>query len=71
MGYLCGGWLLTKSASIALDQLAKDGTDSDYLNGKITCARFYVEQLLPRVHAHFAALKSGGATVMALTEEQF
>jgi hypothetical protein len=71
MGYLCGAWLLTKSAAIAQENLSKEGADSDFLNAKIISARFFTEQMLPRVSSLLVAMQSGGETVMAMSEEQF
>jgi alkylation response protein AidB-like acyl-CoA dehydrogenase len=71
MGYLCGGWLLTKSAAIAQRDLANEGADLEFLNAKIISARFFAEQMLPRVGALLAAMRSGGDTIMAMSEAQF
>jgi len=71
MGYLCGGWLLTKSAAIAQRDLANEGADLEFLNAKIISARFFAEQMLPRVGALLAAMHSGGDTIMAMSEGQF
>ncbi|MDO6515424.1 acyl-CoA dehydrogenase [Neptuniibacter sp. 2_MG-2023] len=71
MGYLCGAWLLTKSAAIAQENLSKEGANNDFLNAKIISARFFTEQMLPRVSSLLVAMQSGGETVMAMSEEQF
>lgn len=71
LGYLCGGWLMAKSAAIAEGKLGTPDTDKDFLESKIVCARFYAEQLLPRTGALLMAMKSGGEAVMALSEDQF
>ncbi len=71
LGYLCGGWLMAKSADIAYKQLGESDADAEYLNAKITCARFFAEQLLPRTVSLLKAMQAGGETVMALSEEQF
>lgn len=71
MGYLCGGWLLTKSAALAHEQLKEEGAATAFLEAKIISARFYAEQMLPRMQGLLPAMLSGGETVMALSEEQF
>ncbi len=71
MGYLCGGWLLTKSAMIAQTKLSQEGADSEFLQAKIVSARFFAEQMLPRIEGLLPALLSGGETTMLLKEEQF
>jgi len=71
MGYLCGGWLLTKSAIIAQTKLSQEGADSEFLQAKIVSARFFAEQMLPKIEGLLPALLSGGETTMLLKEEQF
>ena len=71
LGYLCGGWLLAKSASIAFEQLAGDEAGNEFLQAKIVSTRFYTEQLLPRVASLAAAMYAGADSTMALKEEQF
>ena len=71
LGYLCGGWLMVKSAAIAEGKLGAPDADKDFLESKIVCARFFAEQLLPRTGALLKAMQSGGEAVMALSEDQF
>lgn len=71
LGYLCGGWLLAKSADIAQKKASQPGADISFIEAKVTCARFFAEQLLPRTEGLLKALQSGGETVMSLSEEQF
>lgn len=71
LGYLCGGWLMLKSAAIAEKKLSLPDADKAFLESKIVCARFYAEQLLPRTGALLIAIKSGGESVMSLSEDQF
>ena len=70
-GYLCGGWMLAKSAGIALQIINAEGADKSFLHAKITTARFYCEQILPRVSALHKAVLSGADTTMKLQDEQF
>jgi len=71
LGYLCGAWLLLKSANIAQTKLAEPESDKAFLESKIVCTRFYVEQLLPRTAGLLSAILAGGEAVMQLSEEQF
>lgn len=71
LGYLCGGWLSVKSASIAQGKLADPNSDQPFLESKIVSTRFYVEQLLPRTSSLLSAIMAGGDAVMQLSEEQF
>ncbi|MCB1573054.1 MAG: acyl-CoA dehydrogenase C-terminal domain-containing protein, partial [Xanthomonadales bacterium] len=34
-------------------------------------ARFYFTRILPRIHAHGAAIRAGADTLMAMPESQF
>lgn len=70
-GYLCGGWLMARSALRAQALLDSGAGDARFLEAKCISARFYAEQLLPRVHALLSAVSGGSASIMALDEEQF
>ncbi|MDV7214038.1 acyl-CoA dehydrogenase C-terminal domain-containing protein, partial [Azotobacter beijerinckii] len=70
-GYLCGGWLMARSALRAQALLEAGGGDPQFLEAKLTTARFYAEHLLPRVHSLLAAVKAGSGSIMALADEQF
>ena len=50
-------------ALAAHGELAAGSSDTSYLQGKITSARFYAEQLLPTA-AGYAAQVSAGASVL-------
>ncbi|MGB0958399.1 MAG: acyl-CoA dehydrogenase, partial [Litorivicinus sp.] len=65
MGYLCGGWLMVKSARLAADA---EG-DPDFLQGKVHSSDFYCAQLLPRAAAHAASMVGGSRSVMAMPAE--
>lgn len=71
LGYLCGAWLLLKSAVIARKLAQYEGADQAFLESKIVCARFFIEQFLPRTSGYLQALQAGGETVMQLDEAQF
>ncbi|SIS95054.1 acyl-CoA dehydrogenase [Neptunomonas antarctica] len=71
LGYLCGGWLMLKSAAKALDLSLKPNADQTFLTAKQVSARFYCEHFLPRVAMHLHAMTAGSAAIMALDEEQF
>jgi alkylation response protein AidB-like acyl-CoA dehydrogenase len=69
-GTVAGGWLLAAGAVAAKAELANGG-DEKFLKAKITTARFYGEQILPRATSLKAAATAGGATVMAMEDEAF
>jgi hypothetical protein len=47
------------------------GHGAAFRDAKFATARFYFQRVLPRVQAHAAAVKAGGLSLMALTEEAF
>jgi 3-(methylthio)propanoyl-CoA dehydrogenase len=49
MGTLCGGWLMGRSWSAAERLRVSDAGDTAFLAAKQATARFYLDQLLPRV----------------------
>jgi alkylation response protein AidB-like acyl-CoA dehydrogenase len=70
LGTLCGGWQMARSAQIATEKLAGGTVDTDFYTAKVLSAKFYAEQALPRVSAHARSVRSGSATMMAITLEQ-
>lgn len=79
LGYLCGAWLMLRSAGKALalsvddgsDESASKSADHEFLTAKQVSARFYGEHFLPRVAMHLQTMKTGSAAIMALDVEQF
>lgn len=71
MGYLCGGWVMTNMAANAHEKVKLQKGDLEFLQSKIVTARFYCEQLLPRVESAITSIKAGSQTIMALSEDQF
>jgi len=70
-GYICGGWLMAKSAIKAQALVDAGEGDSDFLTAKLSTCRFYYDHFLPRIYSYFAIVKSGSNSIMALSEEQF
>ena len=71
MGYLCGGWVMGKSALKASQMLEAGNDDESFLEAKQVTAQFYFEHLLPRTLSYLATVKSGSESMMALDAEQF
>jgi alkylation response protein AidB-like acyl-CoA dehydrogenase len=71
LGYLCGGWMMGRSALKARERLDSGGADAAFLQAKLVTARFYGEHFLPRTGACLAAIEAGPESVMALSAEQF
>ncbi len=61
-GFVLGGWLLAKSAALALAR--RDHGEREFYQGKVETARFYMQQLLPRSLALARIVQSGAASVI-------
>ena len=70
-GTLCGGWRLNQSALIATRRLHDGDNDAEFLEAKVVTARYYAEQVLPRVALHAEQIRSGSGAIMALVEDHF
>jgi 3-(methylthio)propanoyl-CoA dehydrogenase len=72
-GTVVGGMLLAKGAAAA-QRLLDDGDtatfSADYLEARITVARFYAEQLLPQVHGLVGAVTAGADDLYELSPAQ-
>ncbi len=71
MGFLCGGWVMARSALKATQLLAEGSSDRGFLEAKNITAQFYFDHLLPRTGAYLAAIEAGSDSMMAMTEDQF
>jgi acyl-CoA dehydrogenase len=60
-GFVTGGWLLAKSAAIAIGRRA--GAEREFYEAKIATARFYAQQVLPRALALARIVQSGAPSV--------
>jgi len=70
-GYICGGWLMAKSALKAQSKLDAGEGDTDFLNTKLQTTHFYFDHLLPRIFSQIEIIKSGSNSIMSVAEEQF
>jgi len=62
-GLTAGGWMMAKSALVATKQLAAGQGEAEFLRGKLLCAHFYAEHLLPQVDSLAESMISGGPLV--------
>jgi len=60
-GFVAGGWLLAKSAALALAR--RGGAERDFYEAKLATARFYAQQVLPRALALSRIVQSGASSV--------
>ena len=73
VGDLLIGWLLLHQAEIALNALDADVGDRDraFYTGKVAVAKFFAENVLPRLSAERKITEAVDLTVMDLREEAF
>jgi alkylation response protein AidB-like acyl-CoA dehydrogenase len=73
VGDLFIGWMLLRGAEIALNALDGDVSerDRDYYAGKITAARFFARNVLPRLSAERKIIESVDLATMDLDEGAF
>ena len=71
LGTVIGGWQLARGALAAAAQIGTPGSDRAFLDTQVLMAKFYAEQVMPRALAHGAAMRTGSASIMALSVENF
>ena len=59
MGIVVTGWMWARMAKISL------GKDDELHKGKIMCARYWMERLIPECPMLLERIQAGSATVMA------
>ena len=69
-GYTILGYLWAKAANLAQSKIDA-GDNSDFYQAKVATANFYYAKILPRVEALEASILNGGASLSAMTEDQF
>src|SRR5690349_2815073 len=69
MGIVAGGWQMARAALAAEKNLGSG--DKDFLQAKISTARFYGDQVLVQAPALRDTVVKGAPGVMALSEDQF
>lgn len=65
-GYVMLAWYWLRMAVAAQDQ-----SDAGLRDAKLSTARFYFDRILPRTRGLAASIRSGGASLMVLSEEAF
>jgi hypothetical protein len=66
-GYVALAYFWARSVAAA----ATSKQPSDFREAKRHTARFYFMRILPRIHAHGAAIRAGADTLMAMPDVQF
>ncbi|WP_458525068.1 acyl-CoA dehydrogenase C-terminal domain-containing protein [Onishia taeanensis] len=68
-GYVTLAYLFARAARQALQALG--GEEDAFYRAKLDTARFFYQRLLPRTRAHAEMIKAGGASLMAMSAEDF
>jgi alkylation response protein AidB-like acyl-CoA dehydrogenase len=71
IGYLCLGFMWTKMAGRASEDLRGSPADPTFLRNKLRTARFYFSYLLPEIEALAVRIRAGGSATMAIPETDF
>ncbi len=70
-GYLCGGWLMAKSAVKANARLKSGDAKQAQLKAKLVTSQFYCEHILVRTQSLYQSIIAGSNSIMALAEDDF
>lgn len=70
-GYVCLAWSWARMALVASEQLDKGQGDREFLDAKLTTARFYFDRILPRTEALVTSMLASVDSLMSLEDEQF
>ena len=74
LGDLLTGWLLLRSASVALARLDGNGlsvADRAFYEGKVAVSRFFAQTVLPELRARRAVVEATDNSLMDVAEEAF
>ncbi|GLU47304.1 acyl-CoA dehydrogenase [Nocardiopsis ansamitocini] len=72
LGDVVLGWLLLRQAEVALTRVdGATGTDRDFYTGKIAAARFFADQVLPRLSTERAITERTTLDLMDVPESAF
>ena len=68
-GWVAFAYLWARMAKVAMEKEGQE--DALFYQAKIATARFFVQRMLPRHSAHFAALLAGAASMMEFPDDAF
>jgi hypothetical protein len=74
MGLVTGGWLMARQALAAtaeLADLAPDSPEASFLRAKVTTARFFCEQVLPRAFGLAPSVTAGHDILFEIDDDGF
>jgi acyl-CoA dehydrogenase len=71
-GLVALGYMWALQAKAANEKIAAGANgDAQFLESKLTTARYFMERVMPETGAHLARISSGADSMMALPEEAF
>ena len=70
LGRLGGGWMMARGALAALSLKTADDADHDWLDARVTLARYYAERFMPLVEASRTIVVEGAESTVALDVAQ-
>lgn len=70
-GYVTLAYLWARAARTAQQALANGEGEPAFYRAKQDTARFYFQRLLPRTRGHAQMIRAGGASLMAMSAEDF
>ncbi len=70
-GYVTLAYLWAAAAKVAAEKLAAGSAEDGFYKAKLQTARFYFERIVPRTRAHAAAMQSGAANLLDMSEANF
>jgi hypothetical protein len=68
-GIVTGGWLMARQALAARADISAGIGDAERLEGKVTTARFFGEQILPTAAGLVAQIQGGASVLYDITPE--
>jgi alkylation response protein AidB-like acyl-CoA dehydrogenase len=76
MGLVTGGWLMARQALVATAELDRgdhepDGAEAAFLRAKVTTARFFCEQVLPKAFGLAPAITAGHDILFEIGDDGF
>ena len=69
LGYLCGGWLMSRSASKAAEEIEKSEKPSEFMQAKLISSDIFMTHLLPKIKSLSDSIIKGDDSILAMKPE--
>ena len=69
MGYLCGGWMMSRSASKAAQEIVNKNKSNDFLEAKLVSSDIFMTHLLPKIKSLAESIIKGDESILAMKPE--